>query len=98
MTDEKSILEQEEQKSWAQTERVRPPWVAQKHGETVKPQSEQKSNNDLTDEQVLQPRAEPVTMGSSAKPISGRKDTGHGPSDEPSGRLRNLPSNFSRIG
>lgn len=98
MPEEKSILEQEQPKSWAETERVRPDWVPIKHGERVLPQNEQKSNNNLTDDQVLQSREEPVTISSSAKPIGGRKDTGHGQSDEPSGRNRSLPSNFTRIG
>lgn len=93
---EESILEQEQPKAWAETERIRPPWVPIAHGEHVLPQNDQKSNNKLTDEQVLQSRAEPVTI-STAKPIGGRKDTGHGQSDDPSGRKQNLPSNFTRI-
>jgi hypothetical protein len=91
----KSILEQET-KAWAEIPRIRPPWIAQKHGKTIAPQMDQKSNNSLTEEQVLQPRFDPVII-STAKPIGGRKDSGHGQSDEPSGKKANLPSNFARI-
>ena len=74
--------------AWESEERVRPDWVAQKHGETIPPQMDQKSNNKLTDAQVLQPRTEDIVTGSQATPITGRHDSGHGASDEPSGRLR----------
>lgn len=93
---EESILEQEQPKAWAETPRILPPWVPIKHAQRIPCLKDQKSNNNLTDEQVLQPRAEPITI-STAKPIGGRKDTGHGQSDEPSGRKQNLPSNFTRI-
>ena len=97
MIEEPKEVEQEEPpRPWAEVERVRPPWQLQKHGEFILPQNSQKSNNDLTDDQVLQPRDEPVII-STAKPISGRKGTGGGTSDEPSGKKANLPSNFSRI-
>ena len=93
MENEKSLLEKEQSKPWAETERIRPPWVANKHGEHVKPQNEQKSNNNLTNEQVLQPRDEKVSESSTAKPLSDIHSSG----DDPAGSKRNLPSNFSRI-
>jgi hypothetical protein len=77
---------------WEGQERVRPKWVAQKHGETILPQSQQKSNNDLTDAQVLQPRDEPVGENSQATPIDGRHDSGHGVSDHDSGSKKTYPT------
>lgn len=92
---ENSILEQEEKKSWSETPYERAPWVPIAHGQTILPQNEQKSNNDLTDDQVLQSRMEPIGK-SFAKPLT-RKDTGHSNSDDPNGKKANLPSNFTRI-
>ena len=77
---------------WEGVERVKPDWVPIKHGETIAPQCDQKSNLDLSDEQVLQPRTEPIVSGSQATPINGRHDTGHGASDEPSGAKRTYPT------
>ena len=71
---------------WEGTERVRPPWQLQKHGKVVAAPNDQKSNQKLTDEQVLQPRTEPIISGSQATPLDGRHGTASGPSDEPSGR------------
>jgi hypothetical protein len=95
MTDNKEVkteLEKEEEKPWSARERVKPVWVVQTHGEFVKPQCDQKSNNALTDEQVLQPRDEPVTLASTAKPLTGRTGTAGGASDEPSGAKRTYPT------
>lgn len=71
---------------WEEEERVRPPWIAQKHGQAIPCQMDQKSNLKLDNAQVLQPRDEKVATSSQAPPISGRNDTGHGASDEQSGR------------
>ena len=92
---DKPILEQEQEaRPWVETPRVRPPWVPIKHGKIVLPQNVQKSTNDLTDEQVLQPRAQKVEQASTAKPLAGRHDTGHGASDEPGGKRGN---SFNRV-
>lgn len=67
---------EKELKDWESTERVKPEWVPIKHGKTVKPLIDQDNPQPLTNEQVLQPRAEPVGA-SAAPPISGRgQDTG----------------------
>jgi hypothetical protein len=77
--------------AWEAQERVRPPWVQEKHGETIAPPMEQKSNVKLMDEQVLQSRTQPIVSGSQATPIDGRHDRNSGASDEPSGSKRNYP-------
>jgi hypothetical protein len=74
--------------AWESQERVRPPWVAQKHSERVLPQMDQKSNNDIATNLVLQPRDEKIGVNSQATPITGRHGTGNGASDEPSGSNR----------
>jgi hypothetical protein len=61
---------------WAAQERVRPPWVPIKHGKTVLPPNDQKSNLNLTNEQVMKSRTEPIANGSSAKPLSGAGTNG----------------------
>jgi hypothetical protein len=66
---ESKVLEPKE--PWTVRERVRPPWVPIKHGQTIPPPNEQKSNLHLTDEQVMKKRTEPIVNGSSAKPLSG---------------------------
>jgi hypothetical protein len=66
---EKTVLEPKT--PWAAAERVRPPWVPIKHGQTVLPPNDQKSNLHLSDEQVMKKRTEPIVNGSSAKPLSG---------------------------
>ena len=76
---------------WENAERVRPPWVAIRHAKTIPPQMDQKSNQTLTDDQVMQSRTQPIATGSNATPIDGRHDTGHGQSDEPSGAKRTYP-------
>lgn len=83
---DKSILEKEQDKfiPWESLERVKPPWVLEKHGERVLPQNRQKSNQKLTNEQVLQPRDEKIGMGSYATPLAPRNME----SDEHSGRKR----------
>lgn len=90
MDSQKSELE----KSWEETPYQRAEWVPIKHSEYIPPQKDQSSNNNLTNDQVLQPRAEPVG-NSHAKPLT-RTDTGHSVSDEPAGKKANLPSNFTR--
>ena len=77
---------------WESSERIRPEWQLQKHGERVLPQVLQKSNQTLTDDQVMQSRTQPIATGSNATPIDGRHDTGHGQSDEPSGAKRTYPT------
>lgn len=58
---------------WGAMEREKAPWIKPTIvlGKTVLPPNDQKSNLKLTNEQVLQPRAEPIG-NSSAPPISGR--------------------------
>jgi hypothetical protein len=57
---------------WETTERERPLWTPQNHfGKRVLPLLEQ-NNNDIPNEQVLQPRDEPVGK-SAAFPINGRE-------------------------
>lgn len=94
MSENKEIteLEKEEAKSWSATERIKPPWVAQAHSERIPPQCDQSSNLKLTDAEVLQPRDEPVTLASTAKPLTGRTGTAGGASDEPSGAKRTYPT------
>lgn len=70
---------------WEQQERLRPKWVQNEHGETIAPQRDQKSNNSLTDEQVLQSRTQPIVEGSQAAPLNVGKDGGP---IEPSGAKR----------
>ena len=77
---------------WESAERKRPPWVAIRHGKTIPPQMDQKSNQTLTDDQVMQSRTQPIATGSQATPIDGRHDTGHGQSDDPSGAKRTYPT------
>ena len=56
---------------WAARERVRAPWIRAgvKYGETVLPPNDQASNPNLTNEQVMKSRTEPV-MNSSAPPLN----------------------------
>jgi hypothetical protein len=70
---------------WESAERVRPPWVLQKHGQKVAPPNEQASNNDIATKNVLQPRVEDIATSSHATPLT-TNDSGHDQSDEPSGR------------
>jgi len=58
---------------WAAQERIRAPWIRAgvKYGETVLPPNDQTSNLNLTNEQVMKSRNEPIVDGSSAKPLSG---------------------------
>ena len=77
---------------WEGQERIRPPWVAIRHAKTIPPQMDQKSNQTLTDDQVMQSRTQPIATGSNATPIDGRHDTGHGQSEEPSGAKRTYPT------
>jgi hypothetical protein len=70
---------------WESAERVRPPWVLQKHGQVIPCQMDQKSNLKLDNKNVLQPRVEDIATSSHATPIT-TNDSGHDQSDEPSGR------------
>lgn len=57
---------------WEAMERPRVPWVRPDHyGQTIAPLKDQKTNNEITNEEVLQPRDEPVETSSHAFPISG---------------------------
>jgi hypothetical protein len=58
---------------WEQQEKARAPWVAKDHfGKTVAPLKDQKTNSEIANEEVLQPRDEPVG-NSQAFPIRGRE-------------------------
>lgn len=60
---------------WEQRERARAPWTVEGHfGETVAPPNEQKTNNKLSNEEVLQPRDEPVGI-SHAFPLRGGNES-----------------------
>lgn len=74
--DEKESLKPKD--PWAAQERVRPPWVNVKYGETVAPPNEQTSNLNLTDEQVMQKRVQPIV--SAAPPLN--KGAGESASDD----------------
>ena len=77
---------------WEGQERLRPEWVAEKHGQVIPCQMEQKSNLKLDNAQVLQPRDEDIATSSQATPITGRNDTGHGASDHDSGSKKTYPT------
>ena len=53
---------------WAARERERAPWVKVKYGETIAPPNDQKSNLNLSDEQVMKKRTEPIA--STAPPLN----------------------------
>jgi hypothetical protein len=77
-TDNKAV---EDLQAWESLERVKPPWVAIVHGETILPPNDQKVAQPLTNEQVLQRRDEKVVGGSSsARPLNGRGQD-HGASE-----------------
>lgn len=69
------ILETPEQKQerliWEQTAYKRAPWIKDSvhYAETIPPQKDQESNLKLSDEQVFQPRNEPIGKGSLAFPM-----------------------------
>lgn len=69
----------EQLQAWESTERVRPPWVPIKHGKIVKPPNDQANPQPLTDEMVLQLRAEPI--GNSAAPPLRGLGADHGASE-----------------
>jgi hypothetical protein len=62
---------EKELQDWESSERIKPEWVPIKHGKTVKPPNDQDNPQPLTNEMVLQPRAESIGK-SFATPISGR--------------------------
>lgn len=62
-----------EAKLTRQNHRKSAPWVPIKHGERIRPQKDQRSNNHFADELVLQPRAEKVGK-SFAKPLRGTEN------------------------
>jgi hypothetical protein len=59
--------------AWISTSYERAPWMRTKCAERVAPPNEQATNNELSDAEVLQPRAEPVGI-SHAFPIAGAGD------------------------
>lgn len=65
----------EDLQDWESAERVKPPWIKEsvKYGKHVLPPNDQEVPIELTNEEVLQRRDEPVIGGnSSARPLSGR--------------------------
>lgn len=73
-TEEKKSIEP--QPAWSVTEHKPGPWVRAgvRYGTTVKPPNEQTSNEHLRNDQVLQPRVEPIGQNSLAKPIMPGED------------------------
>lgn len=63
---------------WAARERERTKWVPIAHGERVLPPNDQKSNLNLSDEQVMKKRNEPIA--STAPPMN--KGGGQNQSDD----------------
>jgi hypothetical protein len=66
--------------AWPTTSYERPVWVREKHGKTIAEPNAQKSNNEFSNDQVLQPRAEKVGK-SNAFPLNG------GSPDRPTGGI-----------
>jgi len=77
---------------WEGKERARPDWFLIKHGETVAPQKDQASNNNLANNLVLQSRDEKVSESSQATPITGRDGTSSDVSDHDSGSKKTYPT------
>ena len=63
---ESKVLEPKQ--PWAAQERIRAPWVKVQYGQTVAPPNDQKSNLNLSDEQVMKKRNEPIA--STAPPLN----------------------------
>lgn len=59
--------------AWVSTGYKRSAWVREKHGETIEEPNSQASNNDFRDDEVLQPRDQPIGV-SVAFPLQGGED------------------------